>query len=142
VAGSFLRATGAPVAQARVDLTDQHGNGRDSVVTDAEGGYRFAAVPAGQYELRYQWPSFTGQWWPGKQDSWSAQQITVVAGAKTAVDEVALPVGTLEITIADSATGAPMPGVCVSASGPHFVSGCADSGGRVELGPARVGVGT
>ncbi|WP_461119677.1 hypothetical protein [Saccharothrix stipae] len=108
-------------------------------MTDAGGRYRFAAVPAGQYKLRYQWPSFTEQWWPGKHDSWSAQQITVVTGVETAVDEVALPVGDLEITITDSATGAPMPGVCVSASGPHFVSGCADSGGKVELGPARVG---
>lgn len=139
VTGSFLRTTGVPIAQARVDLTDQYGNMRYSTLTGTNGRYRFTAVPPGQYKLRYQWPAFTEQWWPGKHDSYAAQTITVVDGAKTVVNETALPVGQLEVTITDSATGAPMSGVCVSGSGEHFISGCTDSLGRVLLGPARVG---
>lgn len=139
VTGRFLRTTGVPIAQAQVDLTDQYGNKRYSTLTETNGRYRFADVPPGQYKVRYQWPAFTEQWWPGKLDSYAAQTITVVDGAKTVVNETALPVGQLEVTVTDSATGAPMAGVCVSGSGEHFVSGCTDSVGRVLLGPARVG---
>jgi hypothetical protein len=95
VAGTLADGS-TTVADAGVDLLIlPYGVAIKQTRTAAGGGFRFADVPPRTYALRFRLPGGLVQFHPSVADLNSAAQITVAAGAETAVRESVLPHGTL-----------------------------------------------
>lgn len=140
IAGSFVSGPGRPIAQAGVQLTDTNGNEQGRTGTDADGKFRFDRVKTGTYKIRFYWPDSAEQWWPQQTDPYQAGTITVTADKDTAVDETALPTGSLEMTVTDQASHKPISGACVTTrSGPMSASACADAKGKAKFPILRAG---
>jgi len=58
LSGSVLDPSGAPIPSACVILLNPDNSFRQTATTDAEGHYRFAALPAGRYSLEIESPGF------------------------------------------------------------------------------------
>ena len=83
VTGAVVSSTGGPIDGAAIELYEQDNPLRpfQTTVTDAEGTYRFAAVPPGDYLVRTVVAGFGALWHPGVLDLADAEPITVEDGA-------------------------------------------------------------
>ncbi|MEV4415418.1 carboxypeptidase-like regulatory domain-containing protein [Catellatospora sp. NPDC049609] len=84
-----------------------------------DGTIDLAEVPAGRYRLRLDPRALAGlpvrptQWYPSSPDSAGAGVITIRDGETTVVTESMLRPATIEVTLRDGLTGAPISGACV-----------------------------
>ena len=58
ISGRITDGTGAVIINAIIFATEAEG-GKASVVTNSQGIYQFAAIPAANYKLRFEAPGFT-----------------------------------------------------------------------------------
>jgi hypothetical protein len=141
ISGSFVRGPGKPiVAGVRLDTLDN--NQKDWTSTDAEGRFHFDNVPVGQYELRFYGPGTFDQFWPQQTDPYQAGAVTVTAGQDTVINETAIPLGEVEITVTDNVSHQPMAGVVVSTRGgpsTGYASATTDADGKAKFEPLRAG---
>lgn len=142
ISGSYVRGPDRPIASAGVRLDDRDNNQKAWTNTNAEGRFRFDDVPVGEYELHFYGPGSADQYWPQQTDPYQAGVITVAAGKDTVIDETAIPLGDVEITVTDQVTHQPLAGVSVSTlPGPYpgAVSVTTDAQGRARFEPLRAG---
>ncbi|WP_155374051.1 carboxypeptidase-like regulatory domain-containing protein [Catellatospora vulcania] len=125
---------GAGSGRLKVNLKDYDGTlpppGVNATLSTANGAWTYtlpvrfdgtidlAEVPAGRYQLKLthaapSGPSRPAQWYPAKPDSTAAQDITIVDGQTTEITESMLRPATIEATLLDAVTGAPISGACV-----------------------------
>ncbi|MEV0728471.1 carboxypeptidase regulatory-like domain-containing protein [Polymorphospora sp. NPDC050346] len=126
VAGRFLDATGAGVADALVFLSDDNDVGLHTY-TDGSGAYRFDGVTVGDaYIVRFSDPASNRQQYAyGTADYSEATRFTVLPGATTTVDDTLLIPGSIRVTATDAATGTPLSTFCADYSGPSSTAnGC------------------
>jgi len=113
------------VAGAYVSVSDPTGSGAGYAVTDATGAFEIGDLAPGDYKVSFAADTMW-QWWHQQRDEATADLVTVVSEADTRLEEQTLPTGSLEVTVADSVTGQPIPGACVDAF--PAGGGCSDSG--------------
>src|SRR5215207_2585432 len=106
--------SGAAVAGAYVSVGDATGSGAGYTVTDATGAFEIGDLAPGDYKVSFATDTMW-QWWHQQRDEATADLVTVVSEADTRLEEQTLPTGSLEVTVADSVTGQPIPGACVDA---------------------------
>ncbi|HEX6352673.1 MSCRAMM family protein [Actinophytocola sp.] len=113
-----LTDRGAPVAGYSVSYVDVDGNhwGNQSVRTDADGRYSFSGLWVGHYMLQYSNTPLV-QYYHQKESLSDAEPVVVTDGPATVVDEELIPPGTVEATMTDAKTGAPVQRFCVVAPG-------------------------
>lgn len=111
VLGVVVSSTGGPIDGAAIELYEQDNPLRpfQTTVTDADGAYRFTAVPAGDYLIRTVVAGFGALWHPGVLDLADAELVTVEEGA--GVDGLAAvltgqPGGVSGIILGDDVEGA------------------------------------
>ena len=113
-----LTDRGAPVPDWRVEYVDVDGNhwGNRTVTTDAEGRYSFPNLWSGHYKLKF--TDFANTQYYHQKDSLTDADAFVVAGTGvTVVDEELILPGTVEVTLTDEVTGAPVRTFCAFAPG-------------------------
>ncbi|MEJ3746191.1 carboxypeptidase-like regulatory domain-containing protein [Actinomycetes bacterium KLBMP 9797] len=112
VAGTLVDAA-TPVPDSIVDLLIlPYGAQVRQARTDAAGAFRFAQVPPRAYVLRFRLPGGLSQFHPSVLELAAAAEVTVAAGAETAVRESVVPHGTLGGRITTD-SGAPAAGARV-----------------------------
>ena len=123
VSGRITDSTGAPVDQADVrvvpeDSWDDYSSPYD--YSDADGRYTVTGVIPGRYRVSF-WSNPLGQVYAqGSESREGATIFEIGDGASLTVNDSFLPLGTVEVTVVDAATGAPMTQACLSAeSGPE-----------------------
>ncbi|MCO1579883.1 hypothetical protein M8C13_29435 [Crossiella sp. SN42] len=137
ISGSFLRGPGRPLVVG-VRLNDLNGNQRGWTATDTEGRFRFEGVPVGEYRIGFFGPERAVQYWPQQVEEYRGSTVTVTAGGTAVVEETALPLGDLEFTVTDQATGQPIPGARLSSrDGPYAIYATTDTAGVARFGPIR-----
>ncbi|HEU4416061.1 MAG TPA: TonB-dependent receptor, partial [Candidatus Angelobacter sp.] len=105
ISGTVTDPLGAVVSNAQVQLL-HHGKIIASTVTDAEGKYHFAPLPAGRYQVKTQAPSFS-----------SEQSDTIyIGGGGSATVDLTLKIGAVTQQVVVSATGNSVPETQVGAS--------------------------
>jgi len=140
VSGTFVSASGTPVAAAGVNLYDLSQNRVDGTSTDADGAFRFARIRAGQYKVEFLPGGQAAQWAYRKAAFWEADAITVAADTETVVAETAFDTGSLEVTVLDETTGAPVADACLNAdTGPQHLFRCTGADGRAAFPDITVG---
>ncbi|WP_405115301.1 carboxypeptidase-like regulatory domain-containing protein [Micromonospora sp. NBC_01405] len=121
--GRITDAAGQPVADFLVNANDVDTYKWSGGRTDADGRYRFAALP-GRYLLSFDPIEgvYQTQYVPGKIDREDAGQFEVTSGADTVVDETVLPTGSLSGRFT-TASGAPLASAEVSVTTVNQYSG-------------------
>lgn len=107
---------GAPVAGARVSITDVDQQWLSTVETAADGTYRFEALTPDNYQVQVTLGD-RSQWVPQKTNIFDAATFPVADDEVTVVDEVLLPYKSLRVTAVDETTGAPVADACSLLSG-------------------------
>jgi hypothetical protein len=108
-------ATGAPLANAYVNLTDAvSGAYLSGTSTDSSGMYRFSGL-SGSYKLAFSAAGYLPQWYSGKADQASALIVSVTAPGQSAGFDAILSKGaSIAGTVSDATSGAGLSGVLVS----------------------------
>ena len=128
--GILEDATGVPVAGAHLDVIGGVSDGRHALVA-ADGTFSIDLLPAGPLRLHVEHPSYP------------PEDFDVVAGPASAAHarlRLALG-GGVEGAVLDAASGAPVPGIALAASGPGnaLAEAATDKLGRWKLGPLKPG---
>jgi hypothetical protein len=128
--GILEDATGAPVGGAHLDVVGGVSDGRHAIVA-ADGTFSIDLLPPGPLRLHIEHPAYP------------PEDIDAVAGPATqphARLRLALG-GGVEGAVLDAASGAPIPGITLAASGPAnaLAEAATDKLGRWKLGPLRPG---
>jgi hypothetical protein len=137
--GRITTDGGAPAAGARVRLNRTDGPPVFTVLTDANGDYRFAYPPAGRFRLAVAAAErgATDQWAHRQRTPSAADPVVITAGQHTTVDERLLPVGA--ITGRFTRDGVPVANVVVQgqsqASAAESVSNFTAADGTFRLRP-------
>ncbi|MFC7482003.1 carboxypeptidase regulatory-like domain-containing protein [Luedemannella flava] len=128
-----------PTATIRGQLTDSYGYPVTSGTVEISGGGEFfnayldwngewsATVVPGSYKVRFMTDT-ANQWAYGKTTAQAADTVTVAAGDTAVVDDALLPPGSMAITAADAATGAPISTFCAYADNGVTSYGCTTTG--------------
>jgi hypothetical protein len=90
ISGSVVDAQGGTLPGADVALTNQASKTVQRTVTNSEGVFVFASVPAGTYAVRVELSGFT---------AWEATDIVLLLGQRRTIAGITLKVGGLEETI-------------------------------------------
>lgn len=106
----------APVAGARVHITDVHQQWWSAVETAADGTYAFTGLTPDSYQLEVSYGG-RSQWVPQKASVFDAGVYPVADGQVTVVDEALLPYKSLRVSAVDESTGAPVADACSSLYG-------------------------
>ncbi|TMQ11118.1 MAG: carboxypeptidase regulatory-like domain-containing protein [Deltaproteobacteria bacterium] len=129
-AGILEDAAGAPVGGAHLDVVGGVGDGRHAIVAP-DGTFSIDLLPAGPLRLHIEHPAYP------------PEDVDVVAGeAHQARARLRLPLGGgVEGAVLDAASGAPIPGITLAASGPGnaLAEAATDKLGRWKLAPLRPG---
>ena len=109
-----------------------------SAGTDASGNYEIRGLSSGLYTVRFRdcnYPvAYLSEWYNDRPDSSSADLVAVTEKTKTAGIDAALTLGgSINGTVTDENTGAPLEGICVQASGASSASAVTDTSGRYSL---------
>jgi hypothetical protein len=116
------RATSSTLAGICVQAYDSSGSGVASTQTNSSGVYTLSALPTGSYHVAFAdcaaGPDFAGtyvtQYYTGKATLASADPIAVTAGKTTSgINAAMVRHGQITGTVTDSATGAPLAGICL-----------------------------
>lgn len=109
LSGTVRDAKGKPLALARVSVITSSGDSTFTVgnaETGSDGGWKIAALPAGNYTLRVDGPDgggFVSQFWKDKLDEQDADRITLTAGqARTGLDAALRLGGSVAGTVTDA----------------------------------------
>ncbi|MFJ6163533.1 carboxypeptidase regulatory-like domain-containing protein [Micromonospora orduensis] len=124
LSGRFTTATGAPLADASVDVTAATMYGGTSTNTDANGEFS-VQVLQGSYKVGV----ISGerqQYYRGKLTADEANLVQVLGGRQTTIADSLLGTGSVAVTAVDSVTGAPVANFCVD-------SRCSNGGGTVTV---------
>lgn len=112
-----LTDRGAAVAGQTVTYVDTDGNRwGSSTSTDADGGYAFAGLWPGHYQLEFT-DNRNTQYYHQKESLADSDVIVVGDGPDTVVDEELIAPGTVEVTLTDANTGAPLDSFCAYVPG-------------------------
>ncbi|MBO4204643.1 carboxypeptidase-like regulatory domain-containing protein [Micromonospora echinofusca] len=142
--GRVFRQDGSPAAMVELRAHRVGGLSPDNVVSaraTMDGHYRFSNLPQGSYQISVVGDGYPGQWFPGAASQSTAGTYQVTAGGEIVLDErfravEPMPVasrGTLTGLVRDAATGAGLPGVCLTVyEFPWFLATetCTDGTGR------------
>ena len=134
-------ATGAPLPSSQVTAEPVGRTGYTIALeagSDGAGRWAIGGVPPGAYRLRfsagYLQPGERGhadQWAFARSSRASADHVVVSAGAaRRGVDAMMAPASSVSGAVTDAETGAPVPGICVTA---HDASGSAIEPGENEF---------
>ncbi len=85
---------------------------------DSSGHYHFQMLPAGQYLLMAGAPGYYSEWYNGKTSQDQADTLVLNAGDSLNIDFLLQPIeenGIIEGTVRDNGSGAPIPGIVVTA---------------------------
>ncbi|HET9625424.1 MAG TPA: carboxypeptidase-like regulatory domain-containing protein, partial [Kofleriaceae bacterium] len=130
IAGILEDVTGAPVAGARLEVVAGASEGRHAVAA-ADGTFTIDLLPAGKVRLRVDHPLYP----PDELE-------VVAASGHPATVHLRLALGGgAEGALLEAASGAPIAGVSLAASGPGngLAEAATDPAGRWKLGPLRPG---
>ncbi|MHB1433577.1 MAG: carboxypeptidase regulatory-like domain-containing protein, partial [Streptosporangiaceae bacterium] len=125
ITGTVTGRSGARLTGICVGLAAPGSNFFVAVTTTRRGGYRFASLDAGGYQVYFdpscasQPAGYLPQWWPAAASRKAARQVRVRFGAVTTGIDTTLQQGG-KITGAvrfDRRTGRPLAGICVFVSG-------------------------
>lgn len=111
--GRFTTATGAPLANAQVDITTANMYGGAWTETDAEGEFS-VQVLQGSYKVGV----IAGerqQYYKGKLTAEDANVVQVRGGRQTTIADSLVGTGSVAISAVDSVTGAPVANFCIDA---------------------------
>jgi uncharacterized GH25 family protein len=129
-AGIIEDATGAPVAGAHLEVVGGAGDGRRAIAA-GDGTFSIDRLPAGRLHLHIEHPAYP------------PDDVEVVAAADhQAQARLRLALGGgVEGALLDAASGAPIPSVTLTASGPAnaLTEASTDKAGRWKLGPLKPG---
>ncbi|CAM3930629.1 carboxypeptidase regulatory-like domain-containing protein [Kibdelosporangium persicum] len=98
------------------------------VTVAADGTYRIAGLWSAHYQLKIKTWYDGEQWYHQKEAQREADVVTVPAGPDTVVNEQIIPPGTVELTVADEVTGAPVKEFCVFTPGIGAERPCTTNG--------------
>jgi len=144
-------ATKAALAGICVQAYDSSGGAVASTQTNSSGVYTLSALPTGSYLVGFvdcDAGSYVTQYYNGKTTLASADPIAVTAGTTTSgINAAMVTEGQITGTVTDSATQAPLAGICVDvfdSSGSILGSVSTDANGvytspRLAVGSYRVG---
>ena len=90
ISGQVADAQGGMLPGADVSLTDQNSKTVQRTVTNTDGVFVFASVPAGTYSVRVELAGFT---------AWEASDIVMLLGQRRTVTGITLKVGGVEEVI-------------------------------------------
>lgn len=142
LSGRFVAPSGAPVANALVQVYTTDQNQRDSTQTATDGSFRFDHLRTGGYKLRFTTPGGGVQWAHQVEEFLfeDAETFVVAANQDTAMTEVAFPTGGLEVLVVDTDTAEPIADACVSwRNGPQQIFDCTDASGKAVFENIRTG---
>ncbi|MDQ2583748.1 carboxypeptidase-like regulatory domain-containing protein [Saccharothrix yanglingensis] len=116
--GTLTTSAGAPVANATVAIVDVDGNRwGPSTGTAGDGTYRFTGLWPGHYKIQFRTPYDGEQWYHRKESIADAEAVVVAGDVETSVDEQTFPPGTVDLTVVDEVSGAPVRSFCVFTPG-------------------------
>jgi hypothetical protein len=130
LAGTLDDATGAPVPGALVEILSGGGEGRQAVV-GRDGTFSIDMLAAGRLRVRVSHPDYPTVELEAQASPHGREKV-----------RLRLPLGgAIEGALLDDHSGAPLPGVIVSGSGPGGATAdiTSDPAGRWKLGPLRPG---
>jgi hypothetical protein len=129
-AGILEDATGAPVGGAHLDVVGGVSDGRHAIAA-ADGTFSIDLLPAGPLRLHIEHPAYP----PDEVDAVAASGNPARARLRLALG------GAVEGALLDAASGAPIPSVTLTASGPSnaLAEAATDKLGRWKLGPLKPG---
>ncbi|MBP2320811.1 protocatechuate 3,4-dioxygenase beta subunit [Kibdelosporangium banguiense] len=93
-----------------------------------DGTYRIAGLWSAHYKLEISTSYDGDQWYRQKETLSEADVITVPAGPDVVVDEQIIPPGTIDLTVVDEVSGAPVKEFCVFAPGVGAERPCTTTG--------------
>ncbi len=129
LAGAVDDTTGAPVAGARLEVTDGSSEGRRALV-GTDGTFSIDMLPPGHLRVRIEHPSYP------------TEEIDAVASSTGERVRLVLALGgAVEGVLLDNATGLPLASTPITATGPAGATAEAtsDNAGRWKLGPLKAG---
>ena len=129
LAGLLDDTAGAPIAGAHLEVIDGSGEGRHAVVA-ADGTFSIDMLPRGHVRVRIEHPDYP------------TEELDAIASATGERVRLHLQIGgAVEGALLDGASGAPVAGVTITATGPNGASSEAstEKAGRWKLGPLRPG---
>ncbi|MEQ4305877.1 carboxypeptidase-like regulatory domain-containing protein [Plantactinospora sp. B6F1] len=111
ISGRLTTASGAPLADASVEITTSRGSEGGTSTTDGEGRFEVSQLLTGSYLLAY---SHDGryQYYKGKRSPETADRIIVTANQDSEVTDSLLPVGSIRISAVDADTAQPIASFC------------------------------
>ncbi|MGM1059884.1 MSCRAMM family protein [Saccharothrix sp. Mg75] len=116
--GTLTTSAGAPIEYASVQVVDvDGGHWGPSTSTAADGTYRFTGLWPGHYKIQFRSPHDGEQWYPRQEANSGAEAVVVAGDVETVVDERTLPPGTVDLTVVDEVSGAPVRDFCVFTPG-------------------------
>jgi len=114
IAGHLVDLDGTPAVGYQVQVFDPAGSSLGGS-TDASGFYQVSGLFEGAYTVSFTSPdAHRSQWAHQKLAQEQADQVTVVGGQVTTVDDTLLPTGNLRLTAHDAITGDPIMEFCVN----------------------------
>lgn len=107
-------------------------------VTDSSGRYRILEVEEGMHHVHFYdcgFPDrYSDEYFDNAPESSSADLVPVTWGTETSgIDAALSPVGSISGVVTDDASGAPLEGMCVTASGPAYTIVKTDSSGHFAI---------
>jgi 5-hydroxyisourate hydrolase-like protein (transthyretin family) len=123
ISGTVTEAvTTQAIEGVSVGLYDSNGNSLGGTSTDVNGHYEFLDLAPGNHRIKYEHSNYweeikhSSEWYHGASTYGTATWVTVNPGVTATADEELVRLsGTISGTVTDAVTGAPIPGVEVSA---------------------------
>ncbi|NJC68800.1 hypothetical protein HC031_03525 [Planosporangium thailandense] len=105
--------TGAPVAGAKIEMSPNGQTWYLAGTTGTDGGHTLGGVTPGTYKVRIQAPGGLVQYVPGKTVADQATAYQVQSGQTTQVTDRLIASGSVQISLVDRVSGAPVTRGCV-----------------------------